>query len=109
MRRNRDYVSSRQTIKHVDAVLKLFSALTRDHRFEEAQNDFREGETVTMQSVLDKVEARGLAKGRAEGEAKGRAEGLRQAARAMLERGMDLETISDLTGLSEDELLSMKK
>ena len=41
MRRNRDYVPSHRVIKHVDAVLKLLSALTRDNRFEEAQNQFR--------------------------------------------------------------------
>ena len=68
---NRDYVPSRQTIEHVDAVLKLFSALTRDHRFEEAQNYFRKGEGVTMLSVLDKVEARGEARGIQLGEARG--------------------------------------
>ena len=38
MRRNGDYVPSRQVIEHVDAVLKLMSALTRDHRFEETQS-----------------------------------------------------------------------
>lgn len=48
----------RRPTEHVDAVLKLMSALTRDHRFEETQSEFREGEAVTMLSVLDKVEAR---------------------------------------------------
>ncbi|NLL37746.1 MAG: hypothetical protein GX256_09535, partial [Fretibacterium sp.] len=73
-------------------------------RFDRYQDGLRYQVNI-MESALTRGEARGLAKGRAEG----RAEGLRQAARAMLERNMDLETISDLTGLSEDELLSMKK
>ena len=67
IRRDQDYVPSRQVVEHVDAVLKLLSALTRDNRFEEAQNHFRKGESVTMLSVLDKVEARGIALGRNEG------------------------------------------
>ena len=36
MRRKRDYVPSRRVVEHVDGVLKLLSALTRDHRFEDA-------------------------------------------------------------------------
>ena len=37
VRRDRAYVPSYQTVEHVDAVLRLLSALTWDHRFEEAQ------------------------------------------------------------------------
>lgn len=96
MRRNRDYVPSRQTVEHVDAVLKLLSALTRDHRFEEAQNHFREGEGITMLSVLDKVEARGRAEGRAE------------AARRMLIRGLPLEQIAEYTDLPLEAIEALK-
>ena len=62
MRRNRNYVPSRQVIEHVDGILKMLSALTRDNRFEKVQNQFREEENITMLSVLDKVEARGEAR-----------------------------------------------
>ena len=104
MRRNRDYIPSRQTIEYVDAVLKLLSALTRDHRFEEAQNHFRKGEGVTMLSVLDKVEARGIAKGEARGIAKGKAD----TARRMLVRGLPPEQIADYTDLSLEEIEALK-
>ena len=104
MRRDRDYVPSRQTVEHVDAVLKLLSALTRDHRFEEAQNHFREGESITMLSVLDKVEARGIAKGRAEGRAEGRAD----AARRMLMRGLPPQQIAEYTDLPLEAIEALK-
>ena len=76
MRKNRSYVPSRQVLEHVDAVLKLMSVLTRDERFEESQNHFRKGERVTMLSILDKVEARGIALGEARGIALGEARGI---------------------------------
>ncbi len=104
MRRKRDYIPSRRTVEHVDAVLKLLSALTRDNRFEEAQNHFRKGESITMLSVLDKVEARGRAKGMAEGEARGRAD----TARRMLAMRFTLEQISQATGLSLDAIEALK-
>ena len=112
MRRDRDYVPSRQVVEHVDAVLKLLSALTRDNRFEEAQNYFRKGESVTMLSVLDKVEARGIVLGRNEGrnegitlgEAKVRVE----AARRMLVMNFTPEQIAQVTDLSLDEIEALR-
>ena len=47
-------------MKHVDAVLKLMSVMTEDHRFEEAQ---REGEVHNMCEVMDRIEQRGIKKG----------------------------------------------
>ena len=45
--------------------------------------------------------------GLAEGEAKGKAEGKAEVARKMLERGIERETISELTGLSPEEVASL--
>ena len=116
MRRDQDYVPSRQVVEHVDAVLKLLSALTRDNRFEEAQNHFRKGESVTMLSVLDKVEARGIALGRNEGIALGRNEGITlggakarvEAARRMLAMNFTTEQIAQVTDLSLDEIGALR-
>ena len=105
MGRDEDYEPPRQTIEHVDAVLKLMSALTRDHRFEETQSEFRKGEAVTMLSVLDKVEARGIQLGRNEG----RNEGIAATARRMLVRGVPLEQVADFTGLSPDEVEALRR
>ena len=117
MGRDEDYMPPRQTIEHVDAVLKLMSALTRDHRFEETQSEFRKGEAVTMLSVLDKVEARGIQLGEARGEARGiklgrnegRNEGIASTARRMLVRGVPLEQVVDFTGLSLGEVEALKR
>ena len=64
MRKNKDYMPSKQTIEHVDAVLKLMSALTGDARFEEAQNKSEVKERgLSMCEVLDKIENRGEKRG----------------------------------------------
>jgi len=69
------------------------------------QNDFGEEEGVTMLSVLEKVEARGIQLGRSEGIQLGRSE----AARRMLVRGVPLEQIADFTGLSLDEVRALRR
>ena len=105
MGRDEEYEPPRQTIEHVDAVLKLMSALTRNHRFEETQSEFRKGEAVTMLSVLDKVEARG----RIEGIALGRDEGIASTARRMLGMSFTSEQISQATGLSRGEVEALRR
>ena len=67
MRVNKDYIAGDTVIKHVDELLMLMSAMTRDYRFEETINELKGKENVTMCEVLDKVEARGIEKGRKEG------------------------------------------
>ena len=121
MGRDEDYKPPRQTIEHVDAVLKLMSALTRDHRFEETQSEFRKGEAVTMLSVLDKVEARGIklgeargiqlgeARGEARGIKLGRNEGIASTARRMLGMSFTSEQISQATGLSRGEVEALRR
>lgn len=66
-RTNKDYVPSPQTFQHVDAVLKLMAVMTGDHRFEEVLQESRQkGVPTNMCEVLDRVEARGEARGEAE-------------------------------------------
>ena len=66
MRKNNDYVASKEEMEHVDAVLKLMSVLTQDERFYDAQNCM-EGEGKTMCEYLDRIIAEGKAEGKAEG------------------------------------------
>lgn len=61
IQKNRDYIPSKETIKHVDAVLKLMAVLTGDGRFEEVQNE--DGGVTNMCEVLDRAEARGIEQG----------------------------------------------
>ena len=70
--------------------------MTRDHRLEEAQNHFRKGEDVTMLSVLDKVEARGEARG------------IAATARQMLILNFTPELIAQATGLSLEQIEALK-
>ena len=67
--------------------------------------------------ILDTCRAEALAEGLAEGEAKGKAEGLAEGkieglaegkmevARAMKAKGLGMALISELTGLSEEEIM----
>ena len=75
MQRSGEYIPSREEIKHVEAVLQLLSIMTDDTRFEDVLNkeDGEEGTggVHTMCEFLDRVEARGEARGVAIGEIRG--------------------------------------
>ena len=57
MRKNRDYVPSKETIRHVHEVLQLMSVMTNDYRFEESYNEIGRSES-NMCEVLDAVVAK---------------------------------------------------
>ena len=75
VRKNKNYIPSKKTMKHVDAVLKLMSVMTGDYRFEAAQ---KAGEVHTMCEVMDRVEQNGIRIGMRKGEHKGMRKGLRK-------------------------------
>ncbi len=63
-RESGDYKPSRDRINHVQETLQLLSVMTGDHRFEGVfEAGTRKGEASNMCEVLDKVEARGEARG----------------------------------------------
>ncbi len=62
--------------------------------------------TLQHDSFQDGLEA-GLEAGRVEGRAEGRAEGRMDVAKAMLQRGMDIQTIAELSGLTAEEVQSL--
>ena len=74
-----------------------------------------EGEAKGMARGLAEGEAKGMAKGLAEGEAKGMAKGLADGeekknlenAKSMRELGVDIKIISQVTSLSEQQILSL--
>ena len=70
-------------------------------------------QTSTVERVREDSFAEGEAKGRAEGEAKGRAEGEAKkataTARKMLEKGSDVDFVSECTGLSISEVEKIKR
>jgi len=68
----------------------------------------RDHRTDLAIALEDGLEA-GLAKGLEEGKVEGKAEGKAEVARVMIERGMDLTTIAELTGLGMEYLDTLKK
>lgn len=94
VRKNKEYIPSREEMNHVDAVLKMMSVMTGDSRFEEAQKIEKSG-VNNMCEALDRVEERGRLKGRTEGHTEGRAEIIRY----MLAAGRTEEEISSITGI----------
>ena len=99
MRVNKDYVAGDTVIKHVDELLMLMTAMTRDYRFEKTINEVKGKEHVTMCEVLDRVEARGIEKGIA----KGREEGIREGIKEGIKEG----TVNVLISLVKDGILSI--
>lgn len=67
VRLKRDYKGSNEEIKHVDALLKMLSALTGDNSFEEVYNvgNLDKG-GVTMCEVVEKIKNEGVLAGKAE-------------------------------------------
>lgn len=108
----KEYVPPKKPIQHVDSMLKLMSVLTRDTRYSDLLDEnstTKEG--TTMCEVLDKVEARGMARGKVLGEAKGEIRGtqktlvnlvkknLLSVRDAALEAGMSEEAFKKLAGV----------
>ncbi len=62
-RKNKQYIPSTQKIKHVDAVLKLMSVLTKDRNYMTITIN-KESEGVSMCEVLESYRNRGLEEGR---------------------------------------------
>lgn len=71
--------------------------------YEESLKVYRDLKNSLDTALMQGIE-KGLEQGRAEGRAQGRAEGRAEIAKAMLAKGMPVETIAELTGLSIDEI-----
>lgn len=67
IRVKKNYNGSTEEIKHVDALLKMLSALTGDNSFEEVYNvgNLKKGD-VTMCEVVEKIKNEGVLAGKAE-------------------------------------------
>ena len=67
-RLNKDYEGSKDEIKHVDALLKMMSALTGDNSFEVAYNESNLSEKggVTMCDVVERIVNKGINEGKAD-------------------------------------------
>ena len=99
-----------KTIQTNRLILRKFTIMTNDNRFEEAYNtntDGQKGGPRNMCDVLDKVESRGIEKGIAKGVAKGKAEGEIEGKNQMallVKKLLDQGRIDDVKRASEDEV-----
>lgn len=92
MRKNGNYVPTKQQIVHVQEVLHTMSVLTQDNRFERVYQSNEEEEVPkNMCEVLDLIENRGIAKGIEKGEKKWRI----SLVCKKLRKGKSVEVIAD--------------
>ena len=95
-----------------DYLIDLRDRLDYENSFKWARTD---GLTKGRAEGLVEGEAKGRAEGRAEGEAKGRAEGMAQGearakaemARSLLRMGLEVEKVSEVTGLSPEAIAAL--
>jgi len=73
-RTNQAYKPEPGILNHVDAMFKLLSILTGDHRFEDVAGELPEKGVKMSEEVLDVIENRGIEKGRIEGRKEGKIE-----------------------------------
>ena len=71
--------------------------------YEDSMNAYRD-----IVNAIRTAEKTKFAEGRAEGIVEGRAEGIVEVAKKMLDKGMSAEVVADITGLSLDEVSSIK-
>ncbi len=81
VRKNKNYVPSREKIKHVNEILTLMSVLTQNEKFEEAQLPLPKNEGgINMYDAFAQIETKGfnagILKGKAEEINIGRSEGI---------------------------------
>ena len=98
VRLKREYKGTNEEIRHVDALLKMLSALTGDNSFEEVYNESNLNKGgVTMCEVVEKIKN----EGRNEGVLAGKAELIRK----MLDTNFATEQqIADLLKISVKEV-----
>ncbi len=67
----------------------------------------QENYDMTMETAIDEAREEGLERGIEQGLERGRHEGRLELVRKMLSKGLPLEVVSDVTGLSLEELEDM--
>ena len=93
MRKNKNYIASEVTIKHVHELLQLMAVMTQDNRFEKVYNPDMDRRETTMCEVLDRVESRGIQKGEDTMLSNNRAEDAKKAAEDKIYRNKLLTEI----------------
>lgn len=66
--------------------------------------DIRTEKLMIREAAFSEGKAEGIAEGEARGEARGKAETRLEVARKMLDKGMNIQDICDITGLTPGEV-----
>ena len=113
LRMNKNYIPSRDTIRHVDEVMGMMSALTGSRLYENVQQEFdmetrrkeRDAGGVTMAGLFEQWRNEGVEEGIKLGTSQGISQGINETARKMfLMNVCPVEQISKVTGLSVEEI-----
>ena len=98
----------------IERILKLEELFVTDPtqwvdyiRRERAKTDYEHSLNARLEEGLQRGMQKGLKKGIKEGKVEGLREAKLETARKMLSRNMDIETIADLTGLTEEDILKL--
>ena len=106
MRKTGRYIAPDEKITHVQEMLSLMSALTDDNRFSDVYEGIKGKERVSMCTVLDEIETRGIEKGIKEGIEQGRDNTLISLVHDGL---LSIEIAADRAGVTLDEFKAMMK
>lgn len=93
---------SSKRIQHVDSMLKLISALTNDKRYAECmESKDMEMEGINMCEVLDRVEARG--------EARGIMKNRTEMIQNMLKENISVDVIAKVAKITVEQVIAIGK
>ena len=102
----KEYVPSNKKMQHPDSLLKLMSVLTKDMRYAECVgNTVSETEGTTMCEVLDRIEARGVARGEVRGIEKTKTEMVLN----MFKENLSVDMIARIAKLTAEQVMAIGK
>ena len=93
-----------QAVTHADSLLDSSSWTQEKKAMIDERIRIQENYDMTMETAIDEAREEGLEQGLEQGLERGRHEGQLELIRKMLSKGLSLEVVSDVTGLSLEEL-----
>ena len=93
-----------QAVTHADSLLDSSSWTQEEKAMIDERIRIQENYDMTMETAIDEAREEGLEQGLEQGLERGRHEGQLEMIRKMLSKGLSLEVVSDVTGLSVEEL-----
>ena len=107
MRKNRNYIPSKETIKHVHEFLQLMSVMTGDNRYEEVYNN-SERRPTNMCEVLEAAINQGLERGLEQGLLQGQLKTALNTLQRHVRRQLPI-TDQVIADIAEDNNISVEK